>query len=585
MDLKGNPYFLNDAQIRWVQTTLAGMTRKQKIGQLFCCLGVGVMGNKKMDYLTREIGIGGIMFRAQKAEGVQNIYRRLQASSPIPLLCAANLESGGSGACQTGTNFSMPMGVAATGNIENAYRLGKICCAEGAAVGVNWAFAPIVDVDYNFRNPITNLRTFGSNPDTVLEMGKAYLRAAKEEGVAVSIKHFPGDGVDERDQHILTSVNSLDAESWLAGYGKIYGQLTAAGAQTVMVGHIAQPAMVKAINPQADVEEMYRPASLSPELVNGVLRQRLGFEGLAVTDASTMLGFTTAMPRAKAVPQCIAAGCDMLLFNKNFEEDYRYMTAGVEDGIISPQRLDEAVTRILATKAALGLPEKQAAGALVPGPEQIAQVVGCQRHRQWAAECADAAVTLVKDSQNLLPLSPLRTKRVCLNVIEHTPRKNSPFARQVKEAFEKEGFTVTLRDRTLNLDMGNPVRSLFRPGTLRVLKEIGTDVQTFRGRYDLMVTVANLPPQSNLTTVRLNWNVIIGMGDDAPWYTAEIPSLLISTGNPYHLLDAPMMKTVVNAYTGTGVVLDKVMDKLMGRSPFLGISPVDPFCGHEDTKR
>jgi beta-N-acetylhexosaminidase len=277
----------------------------------------------------------------------------------------------------------------------------------------------------NFRNPITNLRTFGSNPDTVLEMGRQYMMAAKTKKVAVSIKHFPGDGVDERDQHLLTSVNSLSVDEWTKTYGKIYKSLIDEGAETVMIGHISQPAWVEKLNPASSTQERFLPASISKELLVGLLRGKLGFNGLIVSDASVMLGFTTAMPREKAVPLCIANGCDMLLFNKNVREDYRYMTKGVKDGVITPDRLDEAVTRILATKAALGLHDKQREGTLVPEREVIHDVVGCPLYKEYAAECADKAITLVKDTQQLLPISADKTKRVYLNVIENMPSKKA----------------------------------------------------------------------------------------------------------------------------------------------------------------
>lgn len=194
---------------------------------------------------------------------------------------------------------------------KDAYRLGKVSCSEGAAVGCNWAFAPVVDIDRNWRNPITNVRTYGDDPDRVLECGLNYMKAAKEENVLVAIKHFPGDGCDEVDQHILTSVNSLSCEEWDATYGKIYGGLIEAGAQTVMVGHIAQPAYQKLYNP--DFPDKLVPATLSPELLKGLLRKKLGFNGLIVTDSTCMVGFSCAMKREKAVPYAIEAGCDMFL--------------------------------------------------------------------------------------------------------------------------------------------------------------------------------------------------------------------------------------------------------------------------------
>ena len=288
---------------------------------------------------------------------MQQTHRYLQENSKIPLLIGANLEDGGCGIAVDGTQYGKQMQVAATGDVEDAYRLGKVSCSEGAAVGCNWAFAPVVDIDRNWRNPITNVRTYGNDPDRVLAYGCNYMKAAKEENVLVAIKHFPGDGCDEVDQHILTSVNDLSCEEWDKTYGKIYKGLIDAGAQTVMVGHIAQPAYQKKYNP--DFPKKLVPASLSPELLKGLLRQKLGFNGLIVTDSTCMVGFSSAMKREKAVPYAIEAGCDMFLFNKDLEEDYQYMLNGYKQGILSEQRLDEALTRILATKAALGLHKKK----------------------------------------------------------------------------------------------------------------------------------------------------------------------------------------------------------------------------------
>ena len=167
----------------------------------------------------------------EKKELYDAIYQRekqraMQAASRIPLLLACNLESGGNGVAVTGTFFGREMEVAATGETEQARRLGVVCAREGAAAGCNWAFSPIVDIDYNWRNPITNVRTFGSDPDMVIEMSKAFMDGVRETGadLAVTIKHFPGDGVDERDQHLLTSVNDCTCEEWDATYGAVWPQ-------------------------------------------------------------------------------------------------------------------------------------------------------------------------------------------------------------------------------------------------------------------------------------------------------------------------------------------------------------------------
>ena len=577
VDLKAKPFFLNEKDIRWVEETLSSMTLEQKAGQVFCPMGFS-SDPGLLDHLVNDIGVGGMMYRPGLKAEIQNTHRTIQSLAKIPLLLAANTERGGDGLAFEGTSFGQPMAVAATNDSENAYRMGYTACAEGAALGLNWSFAPIVDINYDFHNPITNVRTFGSDPERVIKCASAYMRGAKENGVAVSIKHFPGDGVDERDQHILTSVNSLNREEWDESFGKVYSALIEQGAETVMVGHIALPAY-------ADEREKFLPASLSKSIMTGLLREKLGFNGLVSTDATPMVGFTAAMPREKAIPAAIAAGADMILFNKNLEEDYRFLLAGIESGILSMERLDEAVTRILATKAALRLHEKQRDGTLIPGPEALG-VVGCEKHRAWARQVAQDAVTLVKDTQNLLPLSATKFKRVYLNVIQKDMSPENPVVQAWKELFEKEGFEVTVRDRHVSItvqDMGDIPGMCDEKKAL--MHEMYRPVGEAKKAYDLYVYIANMENASNNTTLRLNWNVAFGLGDDAPWFVSEVPALMISTAYPYHLFDAPMLKTYINAYAGTADFRSAVMDKLMGRSAFRGVSPIDPFCGREDTKQ
>ncbi|MDE6107617.1 MAG: glycoside hydrolase family 3 protein, partial [Oscillospiraceae bacterium] len=327
VDLRAKPFHLNEEQIKWVNDTLNAMTLKEKAGQVFCPMGLAA-DPSSLQHMICELGVGGMMYRPGPAAEIQETHRRIQDMAKIPLLLAANTEVGGNGLAIEGTSFGQPMAVAATDNPENAYRMGFVACAEGAALGLNWSFAPIVDIDMDFHNPITNTRTFGSNVDRIIACGARYMDAADENNVAVSIKHFPGDGVDERDQHILTSVNSLDCQAWMDTYGKIYSTLINKGAKTVMVGHIAQPAWTKRLNPDATHREALLPASLNKALLTGLLRGELGFNGLISTDATPMVGFTAAMPRKMAIPTAIAAGCDMILFNKSLDEDYQYLLDG-----------------------------------------------------------------------------------------------------------------------------------------------------------------------------------------------------------------------------------------------------------------
>ena len=478
IDIKAAPFNLDDEGVKWVEETKQNMTLEEKIGQLMIPIGYSADPGY-LQHVMLDHHIGGILYRCGESEEMQACHRWLQEHSKIPLFIAANLEAGGDGIATDGTSFGKQMEIAATGDPEQAYRLGKVSCAEGKAVGCNWAFAPVVDIDRNWRNPITNVRTYGDDPEFVLKCGLAYKRAADEENVAVSIKHFPGDGCDEVDQHILTSVNNLSCEEWDETYGKIYKGLIDDGALTVMVGHIAQPAYQKHFNP--DFPDKLVPATLSSELLQGLLRGRLGFNGLISTDSTCMLGFTVGMKREMAVPYSIEAGCDMFLFNKDLHEDYQYMMEGYKKGILSEKRLDEAVTRILAAKAAIGL-HKKTKEELVPGKEDL-RILRNETYENWAKECADKSVTLVKNNENILPLSPAKTKRVLLEILGNYP-SSTRVTEHWKALLEKEGFEVSVYEKE---DFSSAP---------------DFSVGTFVSKYDLVLYVGNMENASNQVTNR-----------------------------------------------------------------------------------
>ena len=557
---KENPFYLTEEQVQWVESTYDSMSLEEKIGQLFCPI-VFTKDEKELKELVETKHIGGMLYREGPGEELRQSHKILQDASKIPLLTASNLEYGGNGSAIEGTYYGREMLAAATGDVERAYQLGKVSCSEGAAVGVNWSFAPVVDLDLNYHNPITNVRTFGSDLQTVIDMGKAYIRGAKEEGVATSVKHFLGDGVDERDQHLVTSVNALSCKEWDESYGKIYKEMIEAGTLTVMAAHIALPAYEEYFD-QKPCERIL-PATLSENLLKKLLREQLGFNGLIVTDATPMVGFCSAMDRATAVPLSIENGCDMFLFNRNMEEDFRLMREGYEKGILSDARLEEAVKRILATKAAMHLPEKQEKGQLVPDASAL-DILNCETYDCWAKECADEGVTLVKDIQNLLPIDPKKHKRVLLELMGDFPSNKRVCESFVRE-LEARGFEVTV----------------YEPEGFEVMED---SVESFKSRYDLIFYVGNIETASNKTVSRLNWHTMFGLGNNMPWMVHEMPALFVSVGNPYHLLDAPMIKTFVNGYCNSEYVIHAVVEKLCGDSEFKGKSPIDPFCGKPDLK-
>ena len=332
VDLTKKPFYLNEEQIAWVENTIAGMTEEEKIKQLFIHLTGAVDDEEAVKEECATMQMGGIRFNPRsKEEEMWNMNRLFQTYSKIPVLSAVNVEAGGNGASSDGTNVGQEIKVAATGDKEYAYKMGQICGRETRATGSNWAFAPIVDLTMNWHNPAISTRAFGKDPDMVLVFAKEYFRGISESGIVCAMKHFPGDGVDERDPHIATSVNSLSCEEWDNTFGKVYRGMIEAGVQSLMPGHIMMPAYQKKFNPACRDEDLL-PATLSKELLTDLLRGQLGFNGLIVTDASHMVGLAGRAKRSDLVPQSIMAGCDIFLFYNDFEEDIGY-TSGLSPAL------------------------------------------------------------------------------------------------------------------------------------------------------------------------------------------------------------------------------------------------------------
>lgn len=565
VDLSAKPYYLNKDQIKYVENTVKNMSTDEKVGQLFFVIG---QDENKVDIkeFIKKYQPGGMMYRPDAAEKIKREIATAQNTSKIPMFFAANLESGGNGIVSEGTWFGNPLQMAATDDPRSAYELGNVSGEEAVQVGNNMSFAPIVDIDNNFRNPIMNTRTFGSDKNRVIRMADAQVKGLEDNKIIPVIKHFPGDGVDDRDQHLVSSVNSLSADDWMNSYGEIYHHLIDAGIPSVMIAHIMQPAWERKLEPGIEDKDL-RPASSSKLLINGLLRNVLKFNGLAITDATPMIGYNAAMARKDLLPATINAGIDMILFNKNIDEDYRFIHEAIDNGTLSMERVDEAVTRILGTKLAQGIMNTKSELTLLP-PKEIN--LHSDEHKKLAEAVAKKSVTLVKDRDQLLPLTPKKYPRVRLVVLGDSDdggfKEGGHVTQAFKNVLEKEGFKVTLFDRK-NLDF----HEMFEEG-----------VEDMEKKFDLAFYVANVETASNQTTTRLDW--IHLMAADSPWYMKSIPTVFVSTANPYHLYDIPNVSTFINAYTGNQASIDAIMRKVTGKEKFEGKSPVDPFCGDFTTR-
>jgi beta-N-acetylhexosaminidase len=419
---------LSEAQQHWVDVTYAALRTEDKVAQLLIpTLGAYDYRREAVDAFLAERMLGGIFVGIADRDRHHEEIGKLQARCAIPLVVASDLEAGAGHFVRGAVPFPEPLAVAAANDARLAYMLGTAAAREGREAGIHWTFAPVVDVNVNPDNPIANTRSLGDDPDRVARLAEAIARGMQDHGLAACAKHFPGDGVDDLDQHTVTSVNTLPRQEWYCISGFPFRQAIAAGVWSVMVGHIALPAWDDSQNACS----VHRPASISHKLVTGLLRGELGFQGLIVTDDMNMGGVAGYAKRRERTVACIAAGCDMLLFPK-LPDDYATLLEAVRSGVLPEARLDGAVRRILAFKARLNLHTGALFGPVVPAQEQQAFAAAS---RQIAA----AAVVKVRDLHGTLPIRHLRPGAKVLTITLASDSQDVP---EVDRALRARGYDV-----------------------------------------------------------------------------------------------------------------------------------------------
>lgn len=568
VDLKAKPYNLSDEDVNWVKDTIAGMSVEEKIGQLFINLfffgGDQFSGNKLTNTeILKKYHIGGARYQGGTAEQVQDLINELQSNTKVPLLVAANCDSGGNGAMNDGTYVAKAAMCEASGDEQVSFDAGYVSGREEHAIGVNWNFDPCVDILKNWRNTIVNTRAYGTNAETVIKYTNAYIKGLTESNIGVCIKHWPGDGTEERDQHLVMGVNELSVDEWEESFGQVYRNHIENGVHSIMAGHIALPEYQKQLIPGLEDRDVL-PATLAPELINGLLKDKLGFNGLVLTDATHMLGMTAAMRREDYVPQAIAAGCDMFLFFNNIDEDFNFMLNGYKNGVITEDRLQDALERILGLKAAIGLHKAQKEGNLLRTREDL-NVVGSEDHIERAKRAADKGITLVKNTLDQLPIRPETHKRIRLYYLEGEKggiyEAGSKTLDNIVAELESRGFEVTVNDGTTRI----------KGPTLK-----------FREEVDAALVFANVIGYGAQNNYRIQWKT--AMSNEVPWYVYEVPTVFVSLNFTTHLTDVPMVKAYINAYNDDEITIKAVVDKIMGESEFQGTPNENVWCDKWDTR-
>ena len=587
VDLRVKPYYLNDEDIAWVENTIASMTDEEKVGQLFWQLTAG-NSEEYLKELMEKYHLGGCRYNGMPGQMVLNQNRILQKYAKIPVFIACNPEQGGNGVCVDGTFVSSQVKIGATGKREYAKAMGRISGAQIKATGCNMAFAPVVDITYNWECEEVLLRAYGNDPKMVAEMGKAYMDGIHETaGVYACAKHFPGNGQDYRDAHISNNVNHFGHDDWMASYGRVYKTLIDGGLDAIMGGHILMPTYMEEIRPDITPDTIM-PGTLCKEIMTDLLRGELGFNGMVVTDASHMVGMTNRMKRADMLPAAINAGCDMFLFFNDPAEDFETMLNAYKTGIISQERMVEALSRILGLKAAKGM-HKMAKEELCGTDEELTAVLQNPEFKAVASAISKDALTLVKyKDEGVLPITPEKYKRIMLVDIKgaDTPmaklmaiamgagKKKSPVEKFCEKLNEK-GFEAFIYESPLDKMMkqveagGKMDLNLYFAGK--------NAISDFVAGQDLVISFFNVG--GGHPTFGLSKG-----GGEIPWYVHELPVIGVSVNKPTMLADAPMLRTYINTYDSNDDTLDALVDALMeGVEAFKGADPIDAYCGMYDT--
>jgi beta-N-acetylhexosaminidase len=381
----------------WVARTLAGMTIEEKIGQMVAIRFTAEFRNadsaylRELESLVVDAGVGGmILFAPAEVRETARLANAFQKLAKVPILMASDFERGAANRVTGPTLFPPLMSFGAAGSEDLAYAMGRITALEGRAMGIHMTYAPVVDVNINPDNPIINTRAVGADPALVSRIANAFIRGVQENGMIATAKHFPGHGDTSQDSHSL--LPTIEASLERLEKVELYPFQSAvdAGVRAVMSAHLAVPAL----DPTPGL-----PATLSVPIMTGVLRQKMGFRGLIVTDALEMAGVTRSFSTEEAALKAIQAGVDQLLLPPDPAKVIAYLAGAVRDGRISMTRIDQSVRRILEVKASLGLDRQRFVRV-----DELERRIASKAHLDQAIKAYESSATLVRNEGPVLPI-------------------------------------------------------------------------------------------------------------------------------------------------------------------------------------
>ena len=541
-------------QRRWVESTLASLSLRDRVAQMVMVWVLGDYTNvedssyKELRGWVERDHIGGISMSLGTPIEVAAKVNDLQRRSRVPLIVSADLEPG-LGRLEGGlfahymldagsaTVFPPAMAIAATGRDDDAFDVAKIIAQEGRAAGIHINFAPVVDVNNNPANPVINTRSFGEDPARVARLSAAFVRGAQEGGQFATAKHFPGHGDTDVDSHNALPVVSASMARLTSTELVPFKAAIDAGASMVMTAHIALPA----------IDATGVPATLSPKIITGLLRDSLRFRGVAITDAMTMEGIGKGYTTEESSVLAVKAGADILLKPTDPTRAIDGIVAAVERSEISRARIDSAARRVLELKARVGLSINAQVSLTT-----LREIVGAPDHRAAASRIARAAMTLLRDSAGLIPL---RAGGRAL-VVQYAPETEIRASRI---------FGGALRS----------ARSAAGPTQLAKIGPAAT--------RDLLDSLGRVADASSLVVIAMYVRRVEGEGrfaipaPVAAWVDSVArrkPVVVVAFGNPYLIRQFPHVQSYLVTYGVSDDLERAAVSALLGAASITGRVPV-----------
>ncbi len=556
----------DDKAYKSADKLLKKMTLDEKIGQLIH-IGINAeylnQDSAEFQRLKRQITenkIGGIIVFVGDVYETVHLVNRMQESSKIPLLISADFETGVGMRFLNTINLPWNMAIAATGNPEFARRLGKITAKESRALGVQQVFAPVVDVNNNAENPVINVRSFGENPFDVAKFGIAFADGLQSGNVLATAKHFPGHGNTAVDSHRGLPVIDFSRERLEKTEFLPFRELVKNGVGSVMISHISMPQLdnekvkplKKSIKAEYTEDEVVTdgttiPATLSKNIVTGILKNDMNFNGLVVTDALDMSGLTLYFNQQEAAVRAILAGNDVLLKPANADDAIQGIKEAVSSGRITEERINESVRQIIAWKYKLGLYKQK-----ITPLNEIDKIVSSRETQDLSDEISRNAITLVKNDDQILPLK--RDQNIL--VLAVTNGKDIDF---VGGTFVNTLRANGLKVERIALDERSNEKEIAE--AIEKAKKSDLVIAGLFGRVRSGAKNSVGLPEAGENTLR-------------EILKSDVKTISVAFGNPYLILGFPEMKNYVVAYGDMSSLQRATANALVGNNNFNGKLPI-----------